>query len=613
MAENFTPHTPDSRYLTLDSIVKNYLLSAGEETDRLYNKALHYAIKGVNQFAKDIYGNETHLLAVDSDTKQAEFPEGIANWVNVGFVNQVNEFVPLTYNPNLVFTPKRKACHCPCECDGTGCTLTTPEATYGTTTMLTPQRQAVYISNVIFDFETCDYTLDLNGSSIQTIVSYKKNGITTTVNEPIADLSALQTYMASLGFSVTGDPLIFENTNETSLWQNIITDDGTGTLTTHSMTESNCSTSAGRMYPFTINSITRDGETINTNTFITNITQLEAYWEAFDFVFDAYTITSEPTSVEWESFTINSVTGIETVIYFQPTEQEFVDIEVEYQTKEIVCTDGDNITREICAPAYVDNIEPRFDWSVTLADLTFPQSAIVIMNDAALPAVTIDSQEELDDYMRSLGFSRGYNANAGEVNYFIVNTINTFTSISVGDEFLFVQDLEYPTRLVEEQCQTQSDCVPVAECGCPVYNNATINTLTDWGYCFGAAFVQRYINGGDIGQQLAIPNNYFGYFNVDVLNGIIQLNPDYPYDTVAFIGMPAQPVTSHEYLILSPLEEPLKWWIRKSFLDFKLSVPKNARDEARREYAVARHNAIKQIYPLRIPTFIDISRSRQKA
>ena len=92
----------ENRFTTVDEILKNAIVQFGDGNNANYNKYLNYLIRGYNELGYDILKNvKRTYLSVDETTKTALIPKDYVNYVRVGFVNQVNEIVDLSYNNNI--------------------------------------------------------------------------------------------------------------------------------------------------------------------------------------------------------------------------------------------------------------------------------------------------------------------------------------------------------------------------------------------------------------------------------------------------------------------------------------------------------------------------------
>ena len=92
-----TKHQP---YITLDSVLLDYLMEAGKSNND-YMKAYHIAYRGFEQMGINYFYQVVDIKITVNANKTATLPANIINWITVGRLNGKGEIIPLWYNDKL--------------------------------------------------------------------------------------------------------------------------------------------------------------------------------------------------------------------------------------------------------------------------------------------------------------------------------------------------------------------------------------------------------------------------------------------------------------------------------------------------------------------------------
>jgi hypothetical protein len=209
----------ENRFTTVDEILKNAIVQFGDGNNANYNKYLNYLIRGYNELGYDILKNvKRTYLSVDETTKTALIPKDYVNYVRVGFVNQVNEIVDLSYNNNIKLKTENpnKNCHCECGCDGEICyntgTITANTKTTESKVLFPQTRYSnTYTTSLLFPLQRCTYTYEIPTITIPFMFDWIEiNGQQVEINQPVITQSDLDDIFTNLGFTIDSGNYVYE-------------------------------------------------------------------------------------------------------------------------------------------------------------------------------------------------------------------------------------------------------------------------------------------------------------------------------------------------------------------------------------------------------------------
>lgn len=374
-----------SRWISVNNIVKSAMLDMGESTPNNYNRYLSWIIRGVNELGYDVFKRfKEVLLKVDTSTYTALLPNDYVQQVRVGLINTNGEYLPFTYNPNIVFDVEVPACHCDCGCTSEICETITEENV--------EQTDVVIATPVV----QCDYSVTLLVSQQQgvcgnpifplTVTSITIDGFTTTMNTVVANGIALSALQRSYQIS--------------SLPMSMVTNGINANLSVYLCTKS---LSYYPDYPLTINSYVKNGVTVLDGTIVANLSALDAYMATLGWARTAstpdYVITNSTDT--WSEFNIEgaTITGDQQVVVLNSS-----------------CTAG--------VPQWCD-----YSYDLSGIGLSFPLTIQIAIDGYTLPFTPyqVNSQADLDAFFSGYGFTK-----SSDTLYYISESINVFSTLIVN-------------------------------------------------------------------------------------------------------------------------------------------------------------------------------------
>jgi len=87
-------------YITLDSIIQDYLLEAGKSNND-YFKSFHIAFRGMENLGLDFFYKVQAVKLPVNANKTVTLPANYIKWTKIGRLNSRGEIIPLWYNDKL--------------------------------------------------------------------------------------------------------------------------------------------------------------------------------------------------------------------------------------------------------------------------------------------------------------------------------------------------------------------------------------------------------------------------------------------------------------------------------------------------------------------------------
>jgi len=628
----------DNRFTTVDDILKNAIIQFGEGNNANYNRYLSYLIRGYNELGYDLLKNvKRTFLAVDKSTKTALIPKDYVNYIRVGFVNQVNEIVDLSYNGNIKLETQNpyKNCHCDCGCDGEICYNTN---TITSNTTLTETNQVLEAPERICDYTVvfnnfrlneCDYSYIRPSNDVFEGTTYvaqkiKKNGVYIYINQVITSLAELDALFIELGFTVDTNPIDPQYMiTTTDVWEEYnYTIDNTDVNLTPTL--SNCATATGIQFPLTINSIINyEGDAKNKMLLIPIVTiidrvlkseyELDAYFQELGWTkTTSYTYTVS-SSRDWGVFNVTMHTLKDIDLWIAQTSCSVDVVSDVYKNTTRICQDeSGNIIQESCVYGFTP-IMPNCNYYVNMSGVIFGGASAnnkYTVNGVEYSMGVINNSGQLRSKMLTFGFVTDASNPL---------TFRAYGSFNVWNNFK-VNNVDYPPTNnyclegyeIVQKCTTTTICnIPKKECGCPELNDEIVNTLYTCGW-INAQACQRYIRGGDMYMKQALYDSAWGWFNVDYYNGVIQLNDSFGLDTIYLEYYSANEIDDAEYLVPLLAQDALISYIDMMRTRSKVNIPLYEKQRSEKRYSVEKKKLSQRLTPLRIQELLDILRTRQK-
>lgn len=202
------PAVHNTQYITLDELVKQYLIDIGAPNNNMYNSFFTWATRGLEDLNWDVLKQFKYtFLPVDPATKMVKLPDDFLQYTRVGFVNQVNEIIDLAYDPNLAFQIEQKECHC----DDCGCAS-------GACFAITNAQLETEVITLPTNVKKCNYSVDFTALAFPYTINYVSESTgNRQIQVGIDSEPTLDIVMGLLGWTKNGNGL-FEIDAQTILW-----------------------------------------------------------------------------------------------------------------------------------------------------------------------------------------------------------------------------------------------------------------------------------------------------------------------------------------------------------------------------------------------------------
>ena len=591
-----------SRYTSLDDIVKLYLIQVGAVNNARYNQYMTLAQLAYQELEMDVLKKFTYrYLPVDSATKTVAIPDDMLQYTMIGFVNQVGEVIELSYDPKLVF--RQEVLSPVCHCDECGCT----DEVCSTISNVVLSETVVTIPTPLVQ---CDYSVTLLFGQLEglcanptfpfTFTSVTIDGFTTTIGTVVNDLTEYEAVIDALNISNIPSNVAVIGTNS----------GGGGFVCSQTI-------SYYTDYPMTVINYVKNGVTVTDGTVVANLAELDAYmlalgWTRNTLSPSAQTYVISNSNDTWGAFNIESQTTAHQQAVTLNSSCSTVTVDETYTNYCRTCTNASgDIVRECCT--YGGQFINECDYSIELppsvrggGGFSFPLTDAVITIDGTDTTIaSMDGITYLIDYLIGIGFY------VTDIEPLILRknlSANVYGSISS-----VIQDLSFDftssnclSMEIAQTCNTETICnVPIKECGCVVMNDKEINTLYNANIINNAMY-NRWINGGDISTTYLQPYNLYGFYNVDVHKGIIQLDPFFPYDTIYLEYYGSSEVSTKNFAVPLLAREFILSYIHKMANLRKGNVPRGELEYFKKECRAAKHNLRLRWQPPREKQIIDL-------
>lgn len=568
-----------SRYVTLDDIVKLYLIQSGAPNNARYNQYMTLAQLAYQELEFDVLKKFTYrYLPVDSATKTVAIPDDMLQYTMIGFVNQVGEVIELTYDPKLVF--KQEVLSPVCHCDDCGCT----------------DEVCSTISNVVLSETVVTIPTPVVQCSYSGILALW-NLVDNFCSQPIAPVYV--EYVIENGFTTAID----ETFATTDLYADFLdTFEGALSLTVHGTFNGapfTCARTASYYshFPFRINSYIKNGVAIGVGETFNDLAELSAFmtsigWSLNDLAptIQTYYINDSPDT--WGGF---DVTGdlTERDIVVTPTSCSTTTVDRSYTNycRTCVGANGD-IIKECCTYGGAFGNYCSYEISIDgNRGLAFPLTdGVITINGLDVSIATINSLDEFIAYFDTLGF---YVADNGDPIIFrkVLSTdvYGNFSSVLQSIDIDFTQS-DCLSMIISQTCATEKICnVTVLECGCVVMNDKEINTLYNANIINNTMY-ERWLHGGDISTTYLQPYNLYGFYNVDMHKGVIQLDPFFKYDTIYLEYYGSSEISTKNFAVPLLAREFILSYIHKMSHLRKGNTSRTEIEFMKKECRAAKHN-----------------------
>ncbi len=288
-----------------------------------------------------------------------------------------------------------------------------------------------------------------------------------------------------------------------------------------------------------------------------------------------------------------------------------------------ICTDSNTgkILQRTCEPV-VTNATQTCNYSIT-----FPRTASELNDqpyrDFAFTKNGVNSfvgdvadSAALTTVMTGNGFSLT-SSGVNSIVYGIAETPNVWNSVSFLNTdneqvtIAFTQSsCVTPSPTVTTQCYDEVICnAEIADCGCITVTDTVVNTLGQWGV-LQQEFIQRYLKISDWQLTFQQPLSYFGYFNIDIYNRLMQLDQNYPFDTVYLEYYSANEVTGGDYLIPVFAKETIAWYCKWMYSETRNNVPDRTKDRNQRQWYNAKRKMKERFNPIRLDQLLQVFRTK---
>ena len=364
----------------------------------------------------------------------------------------------------------------------------------------------------------------------------------------------------------------------------------------------------GDISPLTINFYNKNGVVINDGNEYDGV--------ALDFLFKGwgwtkiadltYTIIVGTDIYSYFNYSIGHTTNNAPVIVTTKSAQ--------YLNAVKVCTSSNGfITKEINTWGYVDT-QTACNYTINAAGISghYPTGAgTYTVNGNVFPIPNLTNITDANTFMLGLGFTSD---NLAQPNYYMNSSTNVWTSINfpnISVNINFVQSSCFNTG-VKNIVFNENICpVEVKECGCIQITQTTINSLNE-ALSEIAPMMVRAFNFPTLGATMTYPMTLFGYYNVDLYNKVVYLNPEYNQQAVLVTYYSLQQIDSEKYLIPYLFKDTVARYIKYCYLESKISTPQYAVISARNEYFEEKHRAKERFEPIILDEIIDLQRTKQR-
>jgi len=274
------------------------------------------------------------------------------------------------------------------------------------------------------------------------------------------------------------------------------------------------------------------------------------------------------------------------------------------------CTNASgDIVRECCT--YGGQFINECSYEIELTDsrdggFEFPLTdGVITINGINTSIATMDGINDLITYLEGLGF---YVTSLEPLilrKILSADTYGAISSVIQGITETFTSSNCLSMEIVQT-CATETICnVPVKECGCAVLTNKEINTLYNANIINNTMY-ERWIHGGDISTTYLQPYNLYGFYNVDMHKGIIQLDPFFKYDTIYLEYYGSSEVSTKNFAVPLLAREFILSYIHKMANLRKGNVPRGELEYFKKECRAAKHNLRLRWQPPREKQIIDL-------
>lgn len=583
--------------ISLDELVKNYLIDVGAPNNAKYNQYFVWAGRAVDELNWDVMRKFKQVyLVVDPTTKSAKLPSDMIQYVTVGLRNQVNEIISLAYDPSLVVgdieQPEQEACCSDCGCDKEIC-YAVSNTTLKETEVTIPTART-----------QCTYTVVILDTHIRTGLS------------PIITYPYTISQVVSAGFTTIFSPVLtINNVNDyNTFYSQYIIPYQPYTVATSLGTFAYTTVTYASDYPASIVSYTKNGITTTVNHVVTNDADVEAYMNSLGWTLNVlapqkntFTITTYDV---WSGFSYSGNKLAAQPITVAPSSCSTITEDVSYTNYCKTCTTSESTIVKECCNYGVNYSTTECEYSIELPDtrdggFTFPLTDGIITIDGVDTAIpSCDAITDFISYMEGIGF---YVSSYDPLTFYKYDSPIVYGSISSA-----LQSLSYNFTQancfnpVQQICTTTKICdIETEECGCPVLTNEVVNTMYSAGILNNTMF-ERYIHGGEIGTTWRQPWNRYGFYNIDIHKGIIQFDPFYQFDTVVLEYIAKEYVDSKDYLVPLLARDYILAYIRKCEVQRKPNTPLYEREDARKVCRAEKRNLMQRLNPIRYAEFKQI-------
>lgn len=590
-------------FISMNELVSQYLIDIGAPNNNMYNSCLNWAIRGYAELEWDVLKKFKRVyLPVDSTTKTATLPTDFVQYTRIALHNQVNELIDLGYDPNLVVGDIEAL---ECHCDDCGCT---DEVCYAVSNTVLTETTAVISTPVV----QCDYSVTLLFGQRQglcanpiypfTFISVTIDGFTTPITTVVANNTEYQAVLTSLAIP-----------NIPTSRGIIGTNFGGGAFT--------CSTTVSYYtdYPMTIISYVKNGVTIGDGTIVADQAELTAYmltlgWTLNDLAPNPNTYVIANSNDTWGAFNIESQTTAHQQAVVLNSSCSTSNVDVTYTNYCRTCTTSENtIIRECCnwGGQFVNECDYGIIFTDTrLGGFEFPLTdGIITINGLDVSIGTMDGISDLISYLEGLGFFITSVDPLMLRKTLSADSYGTISSVLQGITETFTESNCLNMEIVKT-CNTETICnTTVAECGCVTLNDEIVNTLSNAGIINNTMYM-RYINGGEIGTTWRQPYNNYGFYNVDVHKGIIQLDPYFRFDTIVLEYYANEEVKSKDFLVPVLARDYILSYIHKCSIQRKNNVPLYQIQQAQKQCWSDKHNLKLRWQPARYAQIKEINNTQ---
>jgi hypothetical protein len=546
----------DSRWISVDNIIKSAMIDFGETTPVMKNRFMSWIIRGVNELGYDVFKRfKEVLLKVDSSTYTALLPNDYLQQVRVGLINTNGEYLPFTYNPNIVFDVEVPACHCDCGCTSEICETITEENVEQTDVVIaTPVVQCDYSVTLLFSqWENAVGVKCGNPVFPLFVVSITVGGFTSTINQSFATVNLYSAFLAS--YIIVGMPY---------------------TLVLNDGADYSCATTVSHYtdYPMTIVSYVKNGVTVLDGTIFADQAALTAYmltlgWTLNNLAPNPSTYVIANSNFTWGVFNIESqTTAHQQAVVLNSSCSSTTVSQTYVNTCQTCVAENGEITKQCCVWGSVAISE--YDYEIEIpagrdGGFAFPLTdGVITINGTNTSIASMVGIAALTTYMEGLGF---YVTSLEPLVFRKTGSTDVYGTLSsvLQEITLSFTQANHITYEVVKKCNVEHICVAevVPECGCIVVTDAIVDVLNSNSILQNQAY-NRYKRGGSLLQTYATAGNVLGYYNVNKENNIMYFNTGMPHRAVYLQYYSANEVDSGDFLVPVQAQETLI-----AYLDYK--------------------------------------------